>query len=309
MTETRATGTILDRIVARRRERLAEARAAVPPSALEARAAGAPPAIDFARRLRDGRAATPRGARVRLVAEIKRASPSKGVFDADLDAARQARAYADAGAAAVSVLTEPDFFAGSLADLAAARAEFADDPDRPALLRKDFLFDPYQLLEARAAGADAVLLIVAMLTPETLTALLAAARELGMEPLVEVHDETELHAAVDAGARLLGVNNRDLRTFDEDLGVFERLAPLMPATVTRVAESAIRRRADAERMADAGAHAVLVGEALVTGGHAGIPAVARDLMCAPPSPSAARVMRERDDEPHAAPNVRGLTRP
>ena len=284
MTGTRETGTILDRIVAKRRERLAEALRATDRATLEARATAAAPPIDFAARLRDGRRATPAGARVRLVAEIKRASPSKGVFDADLDAARQARAYAAAGAAAVSVLTEPDFFAGSLDDLAAASAAFAADPgiapDRPALLRKDFLFDPYQVLEARAAGADALLLIVAMLTPETLAALIAATRDLGMEPLVEVHDEAELRVALDAGARVLGVNNRDLRTFDEDLGVFERLAPLMPAAVTRVAESAIRRRADAERMADAGAHAVLVGEALVTGGN--IAATARELMCAPP---------------------------
>lgn len=279
MSETRDTGTILDRIVAKRRERLAAAQAAVPLAALEARAAEAVPATDFAARLRDGRRAAPAGARVRLIAEIKRASPSKGVFDADLDAARQAAAYAAAGASAVSVLTEPDFFAGSLDDLTAARAAFGDDGDRPALLRKDFLFDRYQLLEARAAGADALLLIVAMLEPATLVTLIEATRALGMEPLVEVHDESELRVAVDAGARVIGVNNRDLRTFDEDLGVFERLAPLMPAGVVRVAESAIRRRLDAERMAVAGAHAVLVGEALVTGG--GIAATAAELMCVP----------------------------
>jgi indole-3-glycerol phosphate synthase len=216
---------------------------------------------------------------VRLIAEIKRASPSKGVFDADLDAGRQAAAYAAAGASAISVLTEPDFFRGSLADLEAARAAFGADTDRPALLRKDFLFDHYQLLEARAAGADALLLIVAMLEPATLVALITATRALGMEPLVEVHDEAELRIAVDAGARVLGVNNRDLRTFDEDLGVFERLSPLMPPGATRVAESAIRVRADAERMAAAGAHAVLVGEALVTGGD--IAAKAAELMCLP----------------------------
>jgi indole-3-glycerol phosphate synthase len=279
MSETRDTGTVLDRIVAKRRERLAEAKAAVSAETLAARAERAAPAIDFAARLRDGRRAAPAAARVRLIAEIKRASPSKGVFDADLDAARQAAAYADAGASAISVLTEPDFFRGSLADLEAARAAFGEDGDRPALLRKDFLFDGYQLLEARAAGADALLLIVAMLEPPTLAALIARTRALGMEPLVEVHDEAELRSAVDAGALVLGVNNRDLRTFDEDLGVFERLSPLMPPAATRVAESAIRVRADAERMAAAGAHAVLVGEALVTGRD--FARTAAELMCLP----------------------------
>jgi len=285
MTETRDTGTVLDRIVAKRRERLAAARAAVDAGVLAARAECAAPAIDFAARLRDGRRASPAGARVRLIAEIKRASPSKGIFDADLDAGRQAATYAAAGASAISVLTEPDFFRGSLADLEVARAAFGDDADRPALLRKDFLFDQYQLLEARAAGADALLLIVAMLEPATLGALIAATRALGMEPLVEVHDEAELRIAVEAGARVLGVNNRDLRTFDEDLAVFERLSPLMPREATRVAESAIRVRADAERMAAAGAHAVLVGEALVTGGD--IAAKAAELMCVPVESSAA----------------------
>src|SRR5688572_27434565 len=188
---TRETGTVLDRIVAQRREQLAMDRRATPPAALEERSAAMPPAIDFASRLRDGAARSPTGARLRLVAEIKRASPSKGVFDADLDAGAQARRYAAAGAAAVSVLTEPAFFQGSLADLEATREVFGPDPGRPALLRKDFLFDAYQLIEARAAGADAVLLITMLLQPSALAELLAFARELGLEPLVEVHDEPE----------------------------------------------------------------------------------------------------------------------
>ena len=263
---TRETGTVLDRILAARRERVATDRATRPQSLLEERAASAPQPRDFETLLRAGRAATPAGARVRLIAEIKRASPSKGVFDADLDAVEQAERYARAGAAAISILTEPDFFGGSIADLERVSAAFEADADRPALLRKEFIWEPYQLLEARAAGADAVLLIVMMLEPAVLAGLIERTRELGMEPLVEVHNQGEVATALDAGARVLGVNNRDLRTFAEDLGTTERLAGLVPAGTTLVAESAIRTPADAARMADAGAHAVLIGEALVAGG-------------------------------------------
>lgn len=272
----RETGTVLDRIVAQRRTQLEVDRAATPLDRLEARAAEQPPTIDFASRLREGAASSPAGARLRLVAEVKRASPSKGVFDANLDAGRQAKSYAEAGAAAVSVLTEPAFFQGSIDDLRAARAAFGLDAGRPALLRKDFLFDRYQVLEARAAGADALLLIAMMLEPALLTSLLEYARACGLEALVEVHDEAELRVALDAGARVLGVNNRDLRTFTEDLGTFERLARLAPSEVTLVAESAIKTAADAARMAEAGAHAILVGEALVLSGD--VSAKARELM-------------------------------
>lgn len=273
----RTTGTALDRIVADRRERLAEDRARSPERALEDRAAALPGAsVDFASRLRDGRAVSPAGARLRLIAEVKRASPSKGVFDADLDAGLQAERYAGAGASAVSVLTEPTFFHGTIGDLAAARSALGADPDRPALLRKDFIFDAYQVLEARAHGADALLLIAMLLTPEALSSLLRLTREAGLEALVEVHEERELVAAIEAGARVLGINNRDLRTFDEDLGTFERLAPLAPPDVVLVAESAIRSAEDARRMVEAGAHALLVGEALVLSGD--VEAKARELM-------------------------------
>ena len=274
---TRITETILDRIVADRRVRIAEDRAVRDESALRALTEGARPPLDFAARLRDGRQAAP-PSRLRLVAEIKRASPSKGVFDADLDAVAQARQYAEAGAAAVSILTEPDYFKGGIADLAAVCAAFEGDPDRPALLRKDFIFDPYQVLEARAFGADALLLIVMLLERPTLRDLLAQTRALGMEALVEVHDEGEMQAAIEAGATVIGVNNRDLRTFHEDLGTFERLAALAPEGVTLVAESAIRAPEDARRMADAGAHALLVGEALVRSG--AVVEAARSLMLA-----------------------------
>jgi indole-3-glycerol phosphate synthase len=285
----RQTGTVLDRIVADRRLRLAEDRRATSQAALAELAAARPAPIDFASRLREGRAGAPEGARLRLIAEIKRASPSKGVIDADLDAAAQASEYARAGAAAVSVLTEPTFFQGRIEDLAAAAEVFAGDADRPALLRKDFVFDPYQVAEARAHGADAVLLIVMMLEPRALAELLALVREHGMEALVEVHDGAELDAALAAGARVLGVNNRDLRTFEEDLGTFERLAPLAreaDSDVTLVAESAIASAADAERMARAGAHALLVGETLVRSGE--VAATARELMLAPSAVGEAR---------------------
>jgi indole-3-glycerol phosphate synthase len=265
---TRETGTILDRIVAARRERLVEDQHARPEADLRARLASAPAPRDFSALLRSGTAATPEDARVRLIAEIKRASPSKGVFDADLDAVDQARRYAAAGASAISILTEPDFFRGSIEDLEAVSTAFAVDSDRPALLRKEFIWDPYQLLEARAFGADALLLIVMLLEPSVLADLIARTSDLGMDPLIEVHDEGELRTALDAGARVLGVNNRDLRTFDEDLGTTERIATLVSAEdgITLVAESAIRTPADAARMADTGVQAIVVGEALVTGG-------------------------------------------
>ena len=273
----RTTGTVLDRIVADRRVRLAADRAARDEVALRALADRARPPISFAARLREGRHATP-SSRLRLVAEIKRASPSKGVFDADLDAVEQATQYAEAGAAAISILTEPDYFKGSIEDLAAVCAAFDGDPDRPALLRKEFIFDPYQVLEARAFGADALLLIVMLLEPDTLRDLLAQTRALGMEALVEVHDEDEMRTAIEVGATVIGVNNRDLRTFNEDLGTFERLAALAPEGITLVAESAIRAPEDARRMADAGAHALLVGEALVKSGT--VVETARSLMLA-----------------------------
>jgi indole-3-glycerol phosphate synthase len=290
-TGTRTTGTALDAIVKSCRARLDEDRRAVPQSALLERIAVRTPAVDFAARLRHGRGATPEGARLRLVAEIKRASPSKGVFDASLDAAEQASAYASAGAAAVSVLTERDHFRGSLDDLERARdaVERSDGPDRPALLRKDFIFDPYQVLAARAAGADALLLIVALLEPAALADLLALAREHDLEALIEVHDEAEMEVAASIGARVIGVNNRDLRDFSEDLGTSERLAPLAPPNAVLVAESAVRSAEDARRMAEAGVHAVLVGEALVRPAHGGssesgsvdIAAKAHELMLAP----------------------------
>jgi indole-3-glycerol phosphate synthase len=239
-------------ILARKRAEVDAARRLSPERELAARLVDLPPPRSFEAAL-----SLP-GGPVRVVAEVKRASPSAGAIRAGLDAPAQARAYAAAGAAAVSVLTDGPGFGGSLADLAAVRAAV-----EVPLLRKDFVLDRYQLLEARAHGADAALLIVAALAPETLRALLAAAGELGLAALVEVHDEAELEAALAAGARTVGVNNRNLRTFQVDLAVSERLLPLLPAGVRGVAESGVRSADDARRLRRAGAANLLVGEALV----------------------------------------------
>lgn len=252
--------TILDRIVAQRRLDVAEAKARVPEAELRARLATSPAAIDFAARLR---AAGP----MALIAEIKRASPSKGDIAPGIDAAKQGLAYAKAGAAGISVLTEPTWFKGSLDDLLAVRhaVDFMDG-GRPGLLRKDFVVDPYQLLEARVYGADAALLIVAALDDATLESLISECQQLDMEPLVEVNNADEAERAVRAGAGLIGINNRDLRSFTVDLATTDRLAGIFPQHVLVAALSGISTRADVERFQAAGARAVLVGEALMTSG-------------------------------------------
>ncbi len=201
---------------------------------------------------------------VSVIAEVKKASPVKGRLREDFDPVRLASAYVDGGAAAVSVLTNFDHFQGTIDDLQAVQRVCR--PHGLPVLRKEFIFDPYQVHEARAHGADAILLIVAMLDASRLHELLGLAAELEMESLVEVHDETELAAAVDAGAQIVGINNRDLRTFRTDLETTERLAPQVPDGRTVVSESGIGAREDMARVAAAGAHAVLVGESLVTAG-------------------------------------------
>jgi indole-3-glycerol phosphate synthase len=184
----------------------------------------------------------------------------------DFDPVRLATEYRDAGAAAISVLTDEKHFQGSLSHLRAVREAL---PDGPSLLRKDFLFEEYQLYEARSSGADAVLLITAILETSVLRSLIALATSLAMDVLVEVHDERELDCAVAAGAKIIGINNRDLRTFEIDLAVTERLAPLAPPGTTIVAESGIFSRKDLRRLEACGVHAVLIGEALVTAPDAG----------------------------------------
>jgi indole-3-glycerol phosphate synthase len=220
---------------------------------LERRAALATP------RGRDFEASLARRGRINVIAECKRRSPSKGVLSENYDAVAIARQYEAGGAAAISVLTEPTFFDGALAHLTAVRAAVG-----VPLLRKDFVVDEYQLLEARAAGADAVLLIVAALDQPTLTHLQSRARDLGLAALVEVHDEHELSRACEGGARVIGVNNRNLRTLAVDVQASYRLAALMPANVIAVSESGLQSRAEVDRLAGAGYSAFLIGERFMT---------------------------------------------
>ncbi|MGA3094395.1 MAG: indole-3-glycerol phosphate synthase TrpC, partial [Dehalococcoidales bacterium] len=203
-----------------------------------------------------------RGSGPAIIAEVKKASPSKGVICRDFDPVRIARIYAAGGVSAISVLTEENYFLGSLAHLRAIRADLGNT--RPPLLRKDFIVDPYQVYESRANGADALLLIAATLTPGRLKKLLDLSHELGMECLVEVHNETELATVLSTGARIIGINNRDLKTFNVDIRTTERLRLLVPPDRLVVSESGIRGRDDMEKMKEWGVHAVLIGEALVS---------------------------------------------
>jgi len=248
--------TILDEILAHKREEVARAKRALAPDELAARArASSDP-------LRGFRAALLGSPRPRIVAEIKRRSPSRGEIRADFDPVVCAKAYADSGAAALSVLTDERYFGGHLEFLRLVRGSVS-----LPILRKDFVVDPYQIDEARVRGADAVLLIAAAFAPEQRVAELAELRaradSLGLDALVEVHDGPELADALAAGADLLGVNNRDLRSFAVDLATTERLASGVPDDVVLVAESGIRAPRDIARLEAAGADAFLVGEALM----------------------------------------------
>jgi indole-3-glycerol phosphate synthase/phosphoribosylanthranilate isomerase len=260
--------TFLARIAAATRADLAERKARVPLEELRAQAALAPAPRPFAGALRPVA-----GGPARLVGEIKRASPSKGMIAETFDPVERARAYERGGAAAFSVLTEPHFFQGALEHLRAVREAVA-----LPVLRKDFIVDPYQVYASRAAGADALLLIVALLDDALLQELLALTRDLGMEALVEAHDAVEARRAVAAGAIVIGVNSRDLRTFAVDTAVVQNLRPLVPRDCVYVAESGIQNQVDARRARAWGADAILVGEALM---RAGDPeAMARDLATA-----------------------------
>jgi indole-3-glycerol phosphate synthase len=214
--------------------------------------------VDLPRR--DFRAALLRGKIPALIAEVKKASPSKGLLCPDFDPERLARSYEAAGAAAISVLTDAEFFQGSLDHLQRVKAVTVKTP----VLRKDFIIDPYQLFEARLAGADAVLLIVAALDDAMLGELLHLAKVLELAALVEVHDETETIRALAAQATLIGINNRNLKTFEVTLETTFRLLPLIGPERITVSESGIKGRNDIERLGEAGVRAVLIGEALVT---------------------------------------------
>ena len=246
--------TVLDDILVGVREDLAARQVRTPLDELKERAAASPPALDGAAALR--------GPGVAVIAEVKRSSPSKGALAAIADPAALAADYEAGGASVISVLTESRRFGGSLADLDAVRVQ-VDVP----LLRKDFVVASYQLWEGRAHGADLSLLIVAALEQEALVSLIERSESLGMTPLVEVHDEAELERALDAGARVVGVNARDLKTLEVDRSVFTRLAPRIPDGVVKVAESGVRGPHDLLAYAAAGADAVLVGEGVVTGGN------------------------------------------
>jgi indole-3-glycerol phosphate synthase len=245
---------VLERIVAVKRNEIAAAQAAVPPGEVERRARSAPAPRDFVGAMR----AKVDASRPAVIAEAKRASPSKGLLRADFDPAAIAKSYEAGGAACMSVLTDGEFFRGSAADLRAARAAC-----RLPVLRKDFMLEPYQIFESRALGADCILLIAAALSGDAMRELEATATALGMAVLVEVHDAAELKAALELRTPLVGINNRDLRTFETRLETTLDLLARVPAGRLVVTESGILARADVARMRARGVHAFLVGEAFM----------------------------------------------
>jgi len=245
-------GHILTRIVEAKEKRLQVARMRVPEAVVKRMATVAPEAPSFQTALESPRA-------VRLIAEVKKASPSKGVLKPDLNVEELAAAYSDAGAEAISVVTEEDFFQGDLGWVGKIRKA-----SNLPVLRKDFVFDAFQVYETRASGASAILLIAAMLKPAELNSLIALSKEFALDALVEVHDETELGEALEAEAQIIGVNNRDLKTFNVDLDVSFRLAKLIPDDRLFVVESGIQNKTDINRLLAAGADAFLVGEHFVT---------------------------------------------
>jgi len=244
-------GDILQEIVSAKRQEIARRQAAVPASVLESRLGDAPPVRDF-------RSALEKAPYPSIIAEIKKASPSAGVFRPDFDPVAIARIYDDNGASAISVLTDEQFFQGSLEHLRAVRRAVG-----LPLLRKDFILDGYQVLEARLAGAEAVLLIAEVLDGEALPRLLSEIHSHGMQALVELYDKKNLPRMLDAGATIVGINNRNLRTFETRLEHTLELAAAVPAHVCLVSESGIRSRADMEKLRDAGVKAVLIGETLM----------------------------------------------
>jgi indole-3-glycerol phosphate synthase len=242
--------SILQEIFAARRQSVEAAAKVTSLDALQTQVASLPPARNFEQALRS----TP----FAVIAEVKKGSPSKGIFRQDFDPVRLAQAYAAGGASAISVVTEPDFFWGSLQWLRAVR-EAVPCP----LLRKDFTFSDYQVWEARAHGADAILLILAMLTDDQVTRLLTSAEEAGVQVLVEVHDSDEAHRACQLGVAIVGVNNRNLSSFEVSLNVSRILFEALPTNAVKVSESGIHTFKDCSSLSGLGYHAFLVGEALV----------------------------------------------
>ncbi len=241
---------ILDDIIAVKRREVAERKDAIPLSALETTISGMPPTRDFRKALAGGGCA--------IIAEVKRRSPSRGVIREDFDPVRIAGAYEENGAAAVSVLTDETFFGGSSGDLTAVKGAIS-----LPVLRKEFIIDPWQIHETRAIGADALLLIAAILGENQLREFRELAASLGLASLVEIHNRRELEKALASGAEIIGINNRDLRSFTTDIATSLALAPLIPADRIIVSESGIHSRAEIETLVQAGIRAFLIGEALV----------------------------------------------
>lgn len=254
---------MLDRIVTLKKVEVEQRKRTVSLESLEERIAQQPPPLDFSLALRRDS--------LQLIAEVKRASPSRGVLRPDLNPVGLARAYVQGGAAAISVLTEENYFQGSLNDLVAIRKEV-----KLPLLRKDFIVDPYQMYESRAFGADAVLLLAAVLNEAQLRRMLVLSRYLGLQCLVEVHNESEVARALDCGTEIIGINRRDLNTFTVDVNTVFRLRPLIPRERIVVGESGIKTRRDIAKLKECRLNAVLVGEALVTAQD--IPKKIRELM-------------------------------
>jgi indole-3-glycerol phosphate synthase len=258
---------ILDQIVANSRQELENRKKAVPQEKLLQLASAMARPLDLARALK--------GERIRLIAEVKKASPSKGLICRNFDPLEIARLYAANGAAAISVLTDKKFFQGSTGYLSRIHAALGND--RPPLLRKDFIFDPYQVYESRAYGADGLLLITAILTAAELSGLLQLSRRLYMHCLVEVHNESEVETALKSGAEIIGINNRDLQTFTVDLETTRRLRPLIPPDRIVVSESGIRDRSDMQKLQEWNINAALVGESLMASGN--VAGKMRELQC------------------------------
>lgn len=244
---------ILDQIVSHNRRELEYKKRRLPMPELQNLASEQSQAIDLASALR--------GDGIQLIAEVKKASPSRGIIRPDFNPVEIAKIYAGNGAAAVSVLTEAKYFQGSLDHLKDIRKAL---PRKLPLLRKDFIFDPYQIYESRAYGADSLLLIVAILEPEKLQELLRISHELNMSCLVEVHNEAEVEIALKSEARIIGINNRDLTSFNVAIATTERLRPLIPPDRVVVSESGIKERADIDKLNHLGIDAVLIGESLMS---------------------------------------------
>lgn len=242
---------MLDKIVAQKREEVKQRKTVATMAYLQERVAQQKPAVDFALALK--------GDHIRLIAEVKQASPSRGILTSNFSPTKLARTYAEGGAAAISVLTEANYFGGNIEHLATIR-EAVGLP----LLRKDFIFDPYQVYESRAYGADALLLIATILSQGQLKELISLSHSVGLKCLVEVHNEGEVERAVLSAAEIIGINNRDLNTFAVDINTTRRLRPLVPKEKITVSESGIKNRKDIEKLRKWRVDAVLVGEALVT---------------------------------------------